>query len=173
MESDEVINQHAAILKAGPSSSRMTQGRCFRRSLLLKRLWTGSCNGMRDKLAEAPQVPPQPAPSLVQGFGMPQQQVDGIGHGIGGGGSDAVPGWDQRASTGWGVAGCGGRWPEFRQHGADLEKQLDQSWLGKLRCPQRFPVGLYQLPRTCLDHTRFFMLKVISANLTDAIGRCN
>jgi hypothetical protein len=34
------------------------------------------------QLAEAPQVPPQHAPSLVQGFGMPQQQVDGIGQGL-------------------------------------------------------------------------------------------
>ena len=34
------------------------------------------------QLAEAPQVPPQPAPSLVQCFGAPQQQVDGIGHGL-------------------------------------------------------------------------------------------
>ena len=34
------------------------------------------------QLAEAPQVPPQPAPSLVQGFGVPHQQVDGIGQGL-------------------------------------------------------------------------------------------
>ena len=33
-------------------------------------------------LAETPQVPPQPAPSLVQGFGVPHQQVDGIGQGL-------------------------------------------------------------------------------------------
>ena len=34
------------------------------------------------QLAEAPLVTPQPAPSLVQGVGVPQQQVDGIGQGL-------------------------------------------------------------------------------------------
>jgi hypothetical protein len=35
-----------------------------------------------DELVEAPQVTPQPAPTLVQGLGVPQQQVGGISQGL-------------------------------------------------------------------------------------------
>jgi hypothetical protein len=52
------------------------------------------------QLAEAPQVPLSLRPRWFKALEC-QQQVDGIGR-IGGGGSDAVFGYqDQRASTGW------------------------------------------------------------------------
>ena len=34
------------------------------------------------QLTEASHATPQPAPTVVQGFGMPQLQVDGIGQGL-------------------------------------------------------------------------------------------
>ena len=34
------------------------------------------------QMVEAPQVTPQPAPTLVQGLGVPQQQVGGISQGL-------------------------------------------------------------------------------------------
>ena len=79
MESDEVINQHASYLESWAKLIKDDPRALFQAFSAAEKAADWFMQRHEKQLAEAPQVTPQPAPTVVQGFGMPQQQVDGIG----------------------------------------------------------------------------------------------
>lgn len=82
MESDEVINQHASYLEGWAKLIKDDPRALFQAFSAAEKAADWFMQRHERQLAEAPQVSPQPAPSLVQGVGVPQQQVDGIGQGL-------------------------------------------------------------------------------------------
>ena len=82
MESDEVINQHASYLESWAKMIKDDPRALFQAFSAAEKAADWFMQRHEKQMAEAPQVTPQPAPSLVQGFGAPQQQVDGIGQGV-------------------------------------------------------------------------------------------
>ena len=82
LESDEVINQHASYLEGWAKLIKDDPRALFQAFSAAEKAADWFMQRHERQLAEAPQVPPQPAPSLVQGFGIPQQQVGGIGQGL-------------------------------------------------------------------------------------------
>ena len=82
LESDEVINQHASYLEGWAKLIKDDPRALFQAFSAAEKAADWFMQRHEKQMADAPQVTPQPAPTLVQGLGMPQQQVDGIGQGV-------------------------------------------------------------------------------------------
>ena len=81
-ESDEVINQHASYLEGWAKLIKDDPRALFQAFSAAEKAADWFMQRHEKQMVEAPQVTPQPAPTLVQGLGVPQQQVGGISQGL-------------------------------------------------------------------------------------------
>ena len=82
LESDEVINQHASYLEGWAKLIKDDPRALFQAFSAAEKAADWFMQRHEKQMVEAPQVTPQPAPTLVQGLGVPQQQVGGISQGL-------------------------------------------------------------------------------------------